>query len=70
MDEATKAGLTTEGRAEVGEKWVTFRIWRQENAGKPGGFEDFKVAYRKGANVISCLMEIQRNPVNADRHPS
>ena len=22
-------------------------------------------AYRKGANVVSCLMEIQRNPVNA-----
>ena len=24
------------------------------------------VPYRKGANVISCLMEIQRNPVTAD----
>ena len=65
MDEATKVGLTTESRAEAGEKWVTFRIWRQESASAPGGFEEFRVPYRKGANVISCLMEIQRNPVNA-----
>lgn len=65
MDEATQVGKTTGSRAEAGEKWVTFRIWRQESAGKPGGFEEFRVPYRKGANVVSCLMEIQRNPVNA-----
>ena len=65
MDEATKVGLKTESRGEAAEKWVTFRIWRQESAIAPGGFEEFKVPYRKGANVISCLMEIQRNPVNA-----
>lgn len=28
-------------------------------------WEEFKVPYVKGANVISCLMEIQRNPVDA-----
>ncbi len=65
MDQATQVGLTTESRAEAVEKWVTFRIWRQESASAPGGFEEFRVPYRKGANVISCLMEIQRNPVNA-----
>jgi len=65
MDEATKVGLKTESRGEAAEKWVTFRIWRQESASAPGGFEEFRVPYRKGANVISCLMEIQRNPVNA-----
>jgi len=65
MDEATKVGLKTESRGEAAEKWVTFRIWRQESAIAPGGFEEFRVPYRKGANVISCLMEIQRNPVNA-----
>ena len=65
MDEATKVGQTTESRPAAGEKWVTFRIWRQESAVAPGGFEEFRVPYRKGANVISCLMEIQRNPVNA-----
>ena len=65
MDEATKAGSTTESRAGAGEKWITFRIWRQESASAPGAFEEFRVPWRKGANVISCLMEIQRNPVNA-----
>jgi|SoiMethySBSTD1v2_1073268.scaffolds.fasta_scaffold292026_2 succinate dehydrogenase iron-sulfur subunit len=65
MDEGTKVGPTTETRPVAGEKWVTFRIWRQESAAAPGGFEEFRVPYRKGANVISCLMEIQRNPVNA-----
>jgi succinate dehydrogenase iron-sulfur subunit len=70
MDEATKTGVTSGGRVEVGEKWVTFRIWRQEDAGKPGAFEEFRVPYKKGANVISCLMEIQRNPVNAAGKPT
>lgn len=47
------------------ERFVHFRIWRQESEEAPGHFEEFKVPWRKGANVISCLMEIQRNPVNA-----
>jgi succinate dehydrogenase / fumarate reductase, iron-sulfur subunit len=46
-------------------KWVRFRIWRQETPDHEGRFEEFKVPWAKGANVISCLMEIQRNPVNA-----
>jgi succinate dehydrogenase / fumarate reductase iron-sulfur subunit len=45
---------------------VRFRIWRQETPDHEGRFEEFKVPYYKGANVISCLMEIQRNPVTAD----
>ena len=65
MDEATRTRPTTEARSGQGEKWVTFRIWRQEDATKPGGYEEFRVRHHKGANVISCLMEIQRNPVNA-----
>ena len=47
------------------ERYVHFRVWRQATENEPGSFEEFKVPYRKGANVISCLMEIQRNPVNA-----
>src|ERR687887_191807 len=47
------------------EQFVHFRIWRQESASAPGRFEEFKVPSRRGANVISCLMEIQRHPVNA-----
>lgn len=44
---------------------ITFKIWRQESPDHEGRFEEFKIPYKKGANVISCLMEIQRNPVNA-----
>jgi len=44
---------------------ITFRIWRQETVDHEGRFEEFKVPYVKGTNVIACLMEIQRNPVNS-----
>jgi len=44
---------------------IHFRIWRQETADHEGRYEEFKVPYVKGTNVIACLMEIQRNPVNA-----
>src|SRR3954467_609468 len=44
---------------------IHFRIWRQETVDHEGRFEEFKVPYVKGTNVIACLMEIQRNPVNA-----
>lgn len=47
-------------------RFVHFKVWRQESPNAAGHFEEFKVPYRKGANVISCLMEIQRNPVTAD----
>jgi succinate dehydrogenase / fumarate reductase, iron-sulfur subunit len=57
MDTAQASAVTT--------KTVTFRIWRQEE-GKEGHFEEFRLPYAKGANVISCLMEIQRNPVTTD----
>lgn len=52
------------------EKTVTFKIWRQTSAEQEGHFEEFQVPYRKGANVISCLMHIQRNPVTAEGKPS
>lgn len=44
---------------------ITFRIWRQETPDHEGRYEEFKVPWVKGTNVIACLMEIQRNPVNA-----
>jgi len=47
-------------------KYVELRIKRQEGPGKPSYWEEFKVPYKPGMNVISCLMEIQRNPVTAD----
>ncbi|HEX4802712.1 MAG TPA: succinate dehydrogenase iron-sulfur subunit [Myxococcaceae bacterium] len=44
---------------------VRFRIWRQQSPDHEGAFEEFNLPFHKGANVISCLMEIQRRPVNA-----
>lgn len=45
---------------------ITFRIWRQQSPDHEGRFEEFRIPYKKGMNVISGLMEIQRNPVTAD----
>lgn len=50
----------------MAEKFIELRVKRQEGPGKPAYWEDYKLPYRQGANVISCLMEIQRNPINAE----
>ncbi|AKG74211.1 succinate dehydrogenase iron-sulfur subunit [Salinicoccus halodurans] len=46
-------------------KTITFKIRRQENQETESYWEEFDVAYRENMNVISALMEIQRNPVNS-----
>src|SRR4051812_18877832 len=45
---------------------VVIRIQRSDGPSSPSRWEEFHLPYRKGANVISLLMEIQRNPVTAD----
>jgi succinate dehydrogenase / fumarate reductase iron-sulfur subunit len=56
--------MTTMQTTSTGqERFVHMRIWRQESRAAQGHFEEFKIPYRKGLNVISCLMDIQRNPV-------
>lgn len=45
---------------------IELRIKRQEGPGKPVTWEDFTVPDHPGANVISCLMEIRKNPVTKD----
>src|SRR5690606_22359518 len=42
---------------------VRFRIKRQDGPGLEPRWEEFEVPFKPGANVISSLMEIQRNPV-------
>ncbi|MBS2028301.1 MAG: succinate dehydrogenase iron-sulfur subunit [Deltaproteobacteria bacterium] len=46
-------------------KQIVIRIKRGE-AGKEPFFETFALPYKPNMNVISCLMEIQRNPVTQD----
>jgi succinate dehydrogenase / fumarate reductase iron-sulfur subunit len=53
---------------------VALHIWRQDRpTGDPaanGRWEDFSVPLRPGMNIISCLQEIRRNPVNAAGQPT
>ncbi|RYS46633.1 2Fe-2S iron-sulfur cluster-binding protein, partial [Staphylococcus pseudintermedius] len=44
---------------------IKLKIKRQENPESQSYWEDFEIPYRPNMNVISALMEIQRNPVNA-----
>jgi succinate dehydrogenase / fumarate reductase iron-sulfur subunit len=44
---------------------VRVRIKRQDNPSTRPRWEEFDVPYRKGANVLTCLMDIQKNPVTA-----
>ncbi|MFL5400704.1 MAG: succinate dehydrogenase iron-sulfur subunit [Myxococcales bacterium] len=45
---------------------ILIRIERRDGPGAPARWEEFKVPNRPNANVISVLMEIQRNPVTTD----
>jgi len=49
----------------MADKQIRLKIKRQENAGAQTYWEEFAVPYAPGHNIISVLMEIQKNPVNA-----
>lgn len=49
----------------MAEKLVHLIITRQDNPESAPYTEEFKIPYRPNMNVISALMEIQRNPKNA-----
>jgi succinate dehydrogenase / fumarate reductase iron-sulfur subunit len=42
---------------------VVIRIKRRENPDAEQYWEEFELPYRPNLNIISCLMEIQKNPV-------
>lgn len=44
---------------------VRFIIKRQDNPNTAFYEEEFDIPYRPNMNVISCLMEIRKNPINA-----
>lgn len=46
-------------------KTITLMIKRQESTESDSYWEEFEVPHRPNMNVISALMEIQRNPVNS-----
>ena len=47
------------------DKQVQLKIRRQAGPDQAAYWEEFTVPYRPGMNVISALMDIQKNPVNA-----
>ncbi|UOQ46213.1 succinate dehydrogenase iron-sulfur subunit [Halobacillus salinarum] len=47
-------------------KTITFIITRQDEPEQAPYDETFEIPYRENMNVISALMEIRRNPVNAN----
>ena len=47
-------------------KSVLFKIRRQASPNDKSHWEEFELAWHPGMNVISCLMEIARNPVTRD----
>lgn len=49
----------------MSEKTISLIITRQDSPEAKPYKEEYKVPYRKNMNVISALMEIQKNPMNA-----
>lgn len=50
----------------MSEKTVHLIVTRQEGPDGKSYKEEYKIPYRKNMNVISALMEVQKNPVNND----
>ncbi len=46
-------------------KTILLKIKRRESPEADSHWEEFEVPYKPSMNIISCLMEIQKNPVNA-----
>jgi succinate dehydrogenase / fumarate reductase iron-sulfur subunit len=44
------------------DKKITFKIKRQDKPGSPSYWQNFQVPHKPFANIISCLMEIQKDP--------
>ncbi|MDQ1912140.1 succinate dehydrogenase iron-sulfur subunit [Paenibacillus sp. GD4] len=52
--------------ATASNKKVKFIVTRQDSPETKPYTEEFEIPYRPNMNVISALMEVQRNPLNAD----
>jgi succinate dehydrogenase / fumarate reductase iron-sulfur subunit len=48
--------------AKPSPKTVEIHIRRRANPDSPQYWEQFEIPYRPNLNIISCLMEIQKNP--------
>ena len=71
-DQSVKQILETQGNQQTQEqnqqskqKTVKLIIKRQDNNESKPYEETFEIPYKENLNVIACLMEIRRNPLNA-----
>ncbi len=56
----------SDGSASAPQEYVEIKIKRRDNTGAAQYWETFRIPYRRNLNIISCLMEIRKNPVTAD----
>src|SRR5260370_10664394 len=59
----TAQTTSTKTPSRVSTKTVEIHIRRRANPDSPQYWEEFEIPYRPNQNVITCLMEIRRNPV-------
>ena len=52
------------------DKTITLRIKRRKDPDSAPYWEEFSVPRRPNMNIISCLMEIRKNPVTRDGQPT
>jgi succinate dehydrogenase / fumarate reductase iron-sulfur subunit len=52
--------------AKAAPRYVEIRVKRREGPDAPSYWEEFVIPYRPNLNIISCLMEIRKNPVTKD----
>ncbi|MFL6210748.1 MAG: succinate dehydrogenase iron-sulfur subunit [Pyrinomonadaceae bacterium] len=63
---ANKNGHANDKKRRTPSEFVELRIKRRENPDAPVRWEEFRIPYRPNLNIISCLMEIRKNPVTKD----
>ena len=54
-----------EQNQQPSQKTIKLIIKRQDTDQSTPYMEEFEIPYRENLNVIACLMEIRRNPVNS-----
>src|SRR4051812_24203488 len=47
-------------------KTIRLKIKRQDSASAPARWDTFEIPYKENLNVISALIEIQKNPVTVE----
>ena len=66
QQQMAKTNDRTNGHPVTRAEYVDLRIRRRDAPDQPARWEEFRIPYRPNLNIISCLMEIRKNPVTRD----